>query len=108
MFMIFSPECSHCQHSTEMIVKNIDKFKDIEIMMVSYFPFDEIVQFYNRYQLGRFPNITVARDTKYFFPSYFDIKNFPSFYIYDSNWNFKKFLEGSVSAEQLTAAINPK
>lgn len=108
MFFIFSPECGHCQKATEMLVKNIDKFKNIQILMVSYFPLSEIRQFYNQYKLGRFANITVSRDTKFYFPTFFQVRNFPSYYIYDSKWNFKKFLEGDVTVEMLTKELTFK
>ncbi len=105
MFFIFSPECGHCQRATEMIVKNMDKFKDIQILMISYFPLGEIRQFYNRYKLGRFSNVTVSRDTKFYFPTFFQVRNFPSYYIYDKNWNFRKFLEGDVTVATLAKEL---
>lgn len=108
MFFIFSPECGHCQKATAMLVKNMSRLKDVQILMISYFPLSEIRQFYNTYKLGRFSNITVTRDTKFYFPTFFQVRNFPSYYIYDKKWNFKKFLEGDVTIETLSKELTFK
>src|SRR3569832_221487 len=39
MVMLFSPDCDHCKHETEEIIKNMDKFKKIEIVMATPLPF---------------------------------------------------------------------
>ena len=32
LFMLFSPDCSHCQKSTEEIIANKEKLKDIQLL----------------------------------------------------------------------------
>lgn len=105
MFFIFSPDCGHCNTATQMMLRNMDKLKDVQIMMVTYLPYEDMFKFYREYQLWRYPNITVGRDGNFFFPSFFKVKNFPSFYIYDKKGNFQKFLEGDVPAEALLEAL---
>ena len=83
----------------------MDKLKDVQILMFTYLPYNEMMDFYKNYRLNRFKNITVARDAAFFFPVYFKVKNFPSFYIYDKNRNFKKFLEGDVSVDKIIQAL---
>lgn len=105
MFFIFSPECSHCKKETEMILKNIHKLQNLEIIMVTYLPYEEMMGFYKTYNLGRYNNIVVGRDAKFFFPTYYNVKFFPSMYIYDKKGNFKKFLEGDVKFDTLFEAL---
>ncbi|MBN9349381.1 MAG: redoxin domain-containing protein [Chitinophagaceae bacterium] len=105
IFMVFSPECSHCQHETSEIIKNIDKFKNAQILMVTYLPYNEMLQFYKDYKLYRYRNITVARDASFFFPQFFRVRNFPSFYVYDKKGNFKKFFEGAVPINEVSDAL---
>lgn len=106
IFFIFSPECGHCQHETEMMIKNIDKLKHTQIVMVTYFPFKEMMDFYHVYKIARYPQITMARDAAFFFPEFYKVKNFPSFYVYDKKGNFKEFLEGDVKIDRLLNALN--
>src|SRR5215207_1721954 len=40
LFMVFSPDCSHCQHETEDLVKYREKLKDIQIVMITMYPLD--------------------------------------------------------------------
>ena len=101
LFFIFSPDCNHCQHETEEIIKNIKKFKDAQIVMITYFPWDQMMLFYNQYKIGNYPQITMARDNNYYFPTFFKLKTFPSSYLYDKKGNFKKSFEGAVKIEDI-------
>ncbi|MCO6498447.1 MAG: thioredoxin family protein [Chitinophagaceae bacterium] len=105
MFFVFSPECGHCQSATEMMIKNMSALRHTEIVMVTYLPYDEMMAFYKKYQLNRFPNIVVARDASFFFPTFFKLKNFPSYYIYDRKGKFKQFYEGDVDINKLVVAL---
>ena len=40
IIMYFSPDCDHCKHQTESILADFSKFKDIEIIMATYQPFE--------------------------------------------------------------------
>jgi len=105
IFMIFSPECEHCQHETEALIADIDKFKNTQIVMVTYLPYDEMIEFYKNYKIANYPEITMARDTKFFFPVFFKIKNLPSIYVYDKKGDFKKSFEGSVKIDSIAEVL---
>jgi peroxiredoxin len=57
---LFSPDCDHCQKETEELIDNIDKFQQIQIVMVTAMPFDKMKTFYNYNRLDRFSNIISA------------------------------------------------
>ena len=101
VLIIFSPDCSHCQHETEALTKNIDKFKNTQIVMVTYLPYDEMMKFYKVYKIAKYPQITMGRDTKFFFPVYYKVQNLPSIFVYDKKGEFKKAFEGSVKIEDV-------
>ncbi len=105
MFMVFSPDCGHCQHETEAILANIKDFKNTQIVMVTYLPFEEMMIFYKNYHLSKYPQITVARDTKFFFPVFYKVQNLPAIFIYDKKGDFKKGFEGSVKIDSLVAEL---
>jgi thiol-disulfide isomerase/thioredoxin len=105
VFMIFSPDCEHCQHETEALLKEIDKFKNTQIVMITYLPYDEMITFYKNYKIANYPQITMARDTKFFFPVFFKIRNLPSIFVYDKKGNFKKNFEGSVKIDSIAEAL---
>lgn len=105
IFIVFSPECSHCQHETEMLIQNIRKFRNTQFVMLTYLPYNEMMDFYNHYHIGGYPQITMARDTKFFFPIYFKVRNLPSLFIYDKSGHLKKSFEGDVKPDTLLAQL---
>jgi thiol-disulfide isomerase/thioredoxin len=105
IFMIFSPECEHCQHETEALLANMDKFKHTQILMITYLPYEEMLSFYKKYKIADYPQITMARDTKFFFPVFFKVRNLPSIFVYDKKGDFKKNFEGSVKMDSVAAVL---
>ena len=101
IFFLFSPECGHCQFETGEITKNIKKFQDAQIVMITYFPWEQMMTFYKQFKIANYPQITMARDNNYFFPTFFKLRNFPSTFIYDKKGNFKKAFDGAVKIEDI-------
>jgi thioredoxin-related protein len=99
--MLFSPTCEHCQHETEDIIKHIEGFKKIQIVMATPMPFYQMKEFYAKYQLSRFDNIRVGQDFKFFLPSFFRVHNLPYLAMYDKSGNLLKTVEGNMKVEEL-------
>src|SRR4051812_18888702 len=62
LLMVFSPDCSHCQHETEEMIAHKDEMKDIQIVMITMYPLDKMKAFITKYQLDQLPNVVVGRD----------------------------------------------
>lgn len=105
VFIIFSPDCEFCQRETQMLLKNINKFKNTQIVMITYLPYNEMLKFYHIYKIAEYPQITMARDTKFFFPVFFKVRNLPSLFVYDKKGNFKKAFEGDVKPDSILAEL---
>lgn len=105
IFIIFSPDCGHCQHEAEMITQDIQKFRNTQIVMVTYLPYSEMIKFYHIYKIAEYPQITMGRDTKFFFPVFFKVRNLPSIFVYDKKGHFKKSFEGDVKPETILASL---
>lgn len=93
--LFFSPECDHCKHETESLIKNIDKFKDIQIVMATTMPWTDMKKFADHYKL-KDHGITVGRDIAYVIPPYFEMKNLPYLAFYDKNKKLISTFEGSM------------
>ncbi|MEO8820769.1 MAG: hypothetical protein ABI267_08970, partial [Ginsengibacter sp.] len=52
IFMIFSPDCSHCQNEAKMLTQNIKKFKNTQFVMITYLPYDEMMAFYHVFKIA--------------------------------------------------------
>lgn len=105
IFIVFSPDCEHCQHETQMLTQNINRFKNTQFVMVTYLPYDEMMKFYHVFKIANYPQITMGRDTKFFFPPFFHVRNLPSIFIYDKKGKFKKSFEGDVKPDSILAEL---
>ncbi|MET0637793.1 MAG: thioredoxin [Chitinophagaceae bacterium] len=103
MLILFSPECEHCKKATEDIINNIGLFKDIDIIMATPLPFDEMKKFYTDYQLSRFPNIVMGRDHRFMLPSYYQVRYLPFLAFYGKNRKLIGFSAQAMNASDMAA-----
>jgi len=108
MIMFFSPECTHCQHQTEDMLAAIDSLKDIQIVMATYQPFEEMVAFNQKYGIDKYSNIKMGRDTKYFFPPFYRMKSLPHIALYNDQGNYITSFEGNQPIAKLLNAFDGK
>ncbi|MFT3903515.1 MAG: redoxin domain-containing protein [Niabella sp.] len=103
MLIVFSPECDHCKHETEELVKNMDKLRDIQIIMVCMLSLDEMRTFVAHYGLDKYKNITVARDYAYAFPVYYGLKSLPFHAFYNKDKKLINGFEGTMTTQKILA-----
>jgi thioredoxin-related protein len=101
LIILFNPDCDHCKHETEEIIKNIDELKDIQIIMSTNMPFDMMKTFYEKYDLEKFENIIVGRDFQFILPSFYQIKFMPYLAMYDKKGNLVTTFQGSMKIDDL-------
>lgn len=104
--MVFSPMCEHCQHETEELVKNIDKFKNVTIIMATMMPFDSMMHFRTRYGLEQYENIIMGQDTQFFLPPFYDIHNLPFLAFYDKKGKFISVFEGNMPMDKVLGELS--
>lgn len=106
--MYFSPDCEHCKHQTEAILADWDQFKDIEIVMATYQPFDEMKQFNEHYHIYEHSNILMGRDEKFVLPPFYKIRNLPYLALYDKKGKLITTFEGTQKADTILDAFKEK
>jgi thiol-disulfide isomerase/thioredoxin len=106
MVMVFNPECGHCQIATETIVQNIDKFKNIQIVMATSAPFSQMLTFREKYKLDQYENIVVTHDANFFLTSFYMLHNLPFFAFYNKKKELISAGESSMTVEKILAAFN--
>ena len=105
LLMIFDPNCDHCQHATEDILKNIESLKNIQIVMSTNASFEGLKDFYNRYELANYKNITVGLEVKYFLVPFYDVRNLPYLAMYDKKGKLITTHEGTIKIEAVIEAF---
>lgn len=105
LVFIFSVECDHCKHMTEEVEKNIDKFKNTQIVMITPFQPERMKEYYDTYHIKNYPNITMASEATRQIMYFYDLHYFPGLYIYDKKGKFVKGWEGTAKLDSLTAYL---
>jgi peroxiredoxin len=105
LIMYFSPDCDHCKHQWAEMEKQMKELKKYQIVMVTYQPFNEMVDFYNEHKIAEYPNIKMGRDTKFFLPPFFKIKSLPFQALYDKKGELITTFEGNVEVGKVLAAF---
>jgi thiol-disulfide isomerase/thioredoxin len=101
LIIVFNPDCEHCKHETEEIIKNMDSLKNIQIIMATIMPFDLMKSFYENYDLQRFQNVTVGKDVQYTLPSFYQMHFMPYLAMYSKKGNLLATFEGAMKIEDL-------
>jgi cytochrome oxidase Cu insertion factor (SCO1/SenC/PrrC family) len=103
---IFSVDCDHCKHLTEEVLKNIDKFKKTQILMITPFKPEQMKEYYDTYKIKDYPNIVMTSEPTRQIMYYYNLHYFPGLFVYNKKQQFVKGFEGTVKLEQLTEYLN--
>jgi thioredoxin-related protein len=78
MLIYFSPTCEHCQTFITDLLKNIEQLKNMQIVMISYLPIQEITKFETDFKLSQYTNIKVGTEGYSFIVQHwYNIQRFP-------------------------------
>lgn len=105
MFMLFNPDCEHCQLQTRSITSRIKELGDLRIIMTTYRPIDKIRSFRQVFQLDQYPGIVIGRDIDYFFAPFFKVKSIPFMAIYGRDGKLISAHQGNGNMERIKEAL---
>lgn len=106
LLMYFSPSCDHCQHQMTDMLKRKEDFKHIQLVLATYQPFEEMVEFIHTYELAKYPNIKVGRDEKFVLPPFYHIQSLPYLALYDKKGALVTTWQGNVPVDTVLKALH--
>lgn len=101
LIMVFSPECSHCQHTAEELVQLKDEWKDIQLVMVTMHPLYQMNAFMEKYKLNNFSNVVAGKDIYYLLQGFYNIHSLPYLGFYDKRGHLITGFEGSMPVKKI-------
>jgi thiol-disulfide isomerase/thioredoxin len=105
LLMFFGPDCDHCKHLTEELIKGMDSLKNLQFYMLSFGNPSAIKGFYDKFHLENYPNIkVVGKDADFFFTSFYGARFVPYLAVYDKHKKFVKKFEGGATIKELYEA----
>jgi thioredoxin-related protein len=108
LIMLFSPDCSHCQHEAEQMVLHKNDLKNIQLVMITLNPLWQMNGFVGKYRLKELKNLVVGKDIYYTMPGFYDIRNLPFFALYDKEGNLISVFEGTMDITKVLEAFKAK
>ena len=99
--MLFSPDCSHCQHTAEEMIKYKDDIKDFQIVMTTLHPLWQMNSFVEKYRLKDLENVVIGKDLFNIMPSFYIIKNMPFLAFYTKKGKLISAFEGSMPLQRI-------
>lgn len=101
LLICFHPQCEYCKHETEEIVKNIDRFKDVQIVMATSGNYDSMMVFREKFGLAQYDNIVVGHDPGFFLMNFFQFRNMPFLAFYNRKKELISVFSGSLPVEKV-------
>lgn len=105
VLMFFSPDCDHCQKETKELLAYKEELKGLQIVMASPAAFVEIKRFYEDYNIASMNNIIMGKDQNYALGLKYQLRTYPSVFVYDATGTLAKAFIGNVSVPTILEAV---
>lgn len=100
----FNSECDHCQKQGKWLSEQIDVFKDLEMVFISYEELDAIKNYRDKFNFYQ-ENVTFLEDTRLTFSNLFGAETFPSILIYSNKGELIKAFKGETKVSEILEFI---
>lgn len=104
IFVLFQPDCDHCQHEATEIEQRIDAFKDYTLYFISSSPMPQISKFAADYKLDNKKNVQFAWTSTEGVLNYYGSIQTPSVYIYSAGRLVRSF-NGQTGIENILSGL---
>lgn len=104
IFVLFQPECDHCQEEAVLIEQRIEDFKGYTLYFISSAPIEQIAAFAETFELHHKPNVKFAWTSTEGVLNHYGAIQTPSVYIY-SDGELKQSFNGQTDIETLIDAL---
>ncbi|TCJ12595.1 hypothetical protein EPD60_15110 [Flaviaesturariibacter flavus] len=105
LVIIFSPGCSHCQHTAEELVRRKDSLPDMHLVLATFASIGEMNEFRTKYHTDLLPNTVVGKDIYFLLPPFFGVTHLPFLAFYDRKGMLAETFEGSMPVPQMLERI---
>ena len=106
LILYFSPDCGHCQLETEELLSKMKEFNNLQIVMITSRPFEDMANFADHYKIKRFPAIKIGTDPARLVTRFYDVKFTPFSAFYNKKGTLVKVYEKGIDMEELANLVN--
>lgn len=105
LILYFSPDCGHCQIETETLLSKMKEFNNIQVVMVTSRPFEDMVNFANHYMIKRFPQIKIGTDTARLVTRFYDVRFTPFSALYNKSGKLIKVYKEGIDMKEMASLV---
>ncbi|WP_162499853.1 TlpA family protein disulfide reductase [Mucilaginibacter terrigena] len=106
MIIYFAPDCPHCQKLINDMKPSMAKFKNIQVLLITYTDIRMVKAFENDYGLKAYPNFILGTEGyTYTVQRFYQLKHTPFVALYDKNGKLVQAFEKQPEASDLLKAI---
>ena len=106
LILYFSPDCGHCQLETDELLGNIKQLENLQIVMVTSRPFEDLVKFSRHYKIQKFPTIVIGRDPAYYITKFYNVQFTPFSALYGKDGRLEKVYKKGIDMDELKKLVN--
>mgnify|MGYP000857523045 CR=1 FL=1 len=103
--VVFSPGCDHCQAQAQEFYQNMDKLKDVTIIMIGSVPMEQIREFSEKYGLKEFQNVRFAYASPVNALDLWMIDNLPHLALYDKEFKPIQIFASTTSVDKILSHL---
>jgi len=104
VFMLFQPDCDHCQEEAVQIEQRLEEFDGYVIYFISSSPIEQITAFADNFNLNDKKNVQFAQSSTEGVLKHYGPIQTPSVYIYSAG-KLKKSFNGQTDIENILNAL---
>ena len=105
VFIYFNSDCDFCHHEAKNISQNLNKFKNVQFIFVSFEETEVIKKFAELHKLNNKESIIFLEDKKGEFSTIFNASSIPYILIYDKNNELIKKHKGQLNASGILRVL---
>lgn len=106
VLIYFAPDCDHCHTLMNAFFQKADRFRNAEVVLVTYKPIGEVAAFVRAFEATKYGNIKVGTEgnTNYL-RLFYKLQQTPFTAVYDKNGKLVKTYRKNTSVEDLVMQV---
>lgn len=106
LILYFSPDCGHCKIETQELLGKVNQLKNLQIVMVTSRPIQDMIDFSNYFKIEKFPSIKIGSDPARLITRFYDVKSTPFSALYDKEGRLLTVYKKGIDFPDLINLIN--
>lgn len=106
IFVFFSPDCEHCIITIRELLNNRQELNNAKLYLFTPLYFNKLKPVYDKLRLGRYKDVVVGKEHRFFFYKFYAPVHVPYIVIYNKKKKLVAAYDGGTSLNQVIEDVN--